>query len=170
MRALGESDADAAPFALQATAQADAPLAFAGAGAQGGDLRLFWLFPNLLVVMAPDHVLVVIMQATGMGDTLCRVSLLVPRDGVDRPMEELAANWLARLRRIGADAAAAHQQMAQWGTSSRPETVGSQPGTETNFPRHAVNGYVLRKVLTEHTLHWEAPIMDARMLQRRGSR
>lgn len=134
-------------------------------GAEGE--RLAWLFPNLLLAVHDDHIAVLLLQATGMGDTLCRFSLLT-RDGA--ASEGLVGQWQRRLGATGVEAVKAHDGHAQWGTSSRPETIGAERPVERDPASHAVQQYVIDRVLTDHNLHWQAPIMDALMTQRRGSR
>lgn len=170
-RSVRVHEGETAPVAVEAKAAARDGFAFA-AGVDGAEmLKLFWLFPNLLVAIAPTHVVTIIMQATGMGDTLCRVSVLLPEDSEHcGDVSDLSGNWHDALRRLGANAEKTHRRMAEWGTSSQPETVGCDPATEANFARYAANRYVLSKVLTEHELYWNAPIMDARMMQRKGSK
>ena len=159
------------PEALEATAAARDTFAFAADTGSADTLKLVWLFPNLLVAISPTHTVTVVMQATGMGDTLCRVSVLVP-EGVANGVaaKDAVAHWPAALQRVGAMAEKSHRCMAEWGTPNQPDTVNRGPMPETNFARYAANQYVLSKVLTEHELHWQAPIMDARMMQRKGSR
>ena len=136
-----------------------------GAGRDGE--RRVWVFPNLLLSLRDDHVAFLLLQATGMGNTLCRFSLLT-RDGVEA--SDHVNQWQTRLGEIGMDAVAEHESHAQWGTSSWPETVGVDRPLETEPARHAVQNYVIDRVLTGHSLHWRAPIVDALMMQRRGSR
>lgn len=139
-----------------------------GEGVPG--VELTWMFPNLLLACSGPDVLVVVLQATGMGNTLARVSRLTsrPLDAADHPAG--AVPWEALLRVIGARAEATHDRAADWGTSSLPETIGQAPGIETSAAKHAIENFVLRKILAVHELYWSAPIMDARMMQRRGTR
>lgn len=141
-----------------------------GLGDVSQRVDLNWMFPNLLLACSGPDILVAILQSTGMGDTLARVSLLTtrPQDASDHAA--IATPWKAALRSVGARAEAAHDRVVKWGTSSLPETVGKETGIETSPARYAMERFVLRKALTVHELYWSAPIMDARMMQRRGSR
>lgn len=143
----------------------------AALGLEGGTQRvdLVWMFPNLLLARSGRNVLVIILQSTGMGNTLARVSLLIPSPQDDAVQPALASNWVAALRAIGDKAEASYDRAVKWGTSSDPETIGQLPGVETSAAKYLMEQYVTSKILTIHALHWSAPIMDARMMQRRGS-
>lgn len=135
------------------------------AGLERDPVELLWLFPNLLLARAEGVLLAVVMQATGMADTLCRVSVLG-----DARISARAGDWIAALRPVGARAEADHGDRVAWGTSSRPDTKGTLPGPETRFSRYLIDRYVIARILEAHDLRWSAPIMDARMMQRKGSR
>ena len=126
----------------------------------------YWLFPNLLLSVGDDHFAAVVMQATGMGDTLCRFTLMT-REGADPRLKD---QWIARLTEIGANAEKDHGKRVNWGTSHAPDTIDKPQEIETSEVAYLIQKYAIERILTQHELHWQAPIMDALMMQRRGSR
>ncbi len=157
-----QPDGTAAGVTARAVKSAD--FALCGDGRDG--IELIWMFPNLLLAVNGAVVTAAVMQSTGMANTLCRVSVL----GAAEDASDDAQPWMSALRKVGARAEADHSEQAAWGTSSRPETIDEQPGTETRFSRHLIEKYVIGRTLETHILQWSAPIMDARMMQRKGSR
>ena len=138
-----------------------------GLGEGAPRVEMTWMFPNLLLACNGADVLVVVLQSTGMENTLARVCCLTLQPQAATNEAARTAPWNDMLRAIGARAETAHDRAVKWGTSSLPDTIGRQPGIETSAARHAMECYVLRKILAVHELHWSAPIMDARMMQRR---
>lgn len=80
-----------------------------------------WLFPNLILLKAGNETCAVVLQPTALGQTLCRCFVY----GSDRP-SEAAPFWRSEIEQRAQSAAVEHQQLARWGTSFRPETIGAR--------------------------------------------
>lgn len=133
-------------------------------------LKLFWIFPNVLLAAGPTHVTVILLQATSMGKTLCRFYLLTNADEIgseaDASAGRFAYDWISILKAIGTSAEAMHDDAILHGTPSRPETVAGDLPVETNFASYMLNRFAIRRICTEHHYYWTAPIMDAAALMR----
>lgn len=133
-----------------------------------GDQRvsLFWAFPNLLIAAAEDHALVVILQSTAPGKTLCRLFLIAPDSVSEERSAGLAFAWIARFRERATVAEALHQDHVLCGTASRPGTQFSERLPEDLAGAYLLNLFLGSRLCTEHKYYWTAPIMDAAMLMR----
>jgi hypothetical protein len=118
-----------------------------------------WRYPNLLNGQIGATNVIAILQSTGPGNTLvrCFVSGGSP--------EDLKAA-LKQLQIIGSAASQEQIKLSNWNTSSRPETIGSTLPTETNKAAYEMHRYLITRVTAVHEQFGNAPIMDARMLQR----
>ena len=70
----------AAAPANGAVGAGDAPMTYAAAeaspGALGPGLKLYWVFPNMVLAVSPGFVAVVLLQASGVEKALARCFLL----------------------------------------------------------------------------------------------
>lgn len=132
----------------------------------GGAMRMLWAFPNLLLAVGEDHALVVILQSTAPGKTLCRLFLIGPATLPEARAAELGYRWIAKVKNCGAAAEAVHQDHVLHGTASRPGTDAGFLEDETNAAGYLLNRFLSRRICTEHKYFWNAPIMDAAMLMR----
>lgn len=150
-----------------------ASLASAGSLVQGrfgntttGEARILWVLPNLLFVVGEDHVLVVILQSTAPGKTLCRLFVLTQENVPDERSAELSYTWIAHVRASAASAEDLHQDHILHGTASRPGTSMDVLPIEESRASHIANIYLSERLCAEHKYYWTAPIMDAAMLMR----
>lgn len=130
-------------------------------------VQLFWVFPNVLLAVCPTYVACIVLQSTGMGDCLCRFTLLstdknLPVASVDK----LKNIWLSFLTTVGESAAQKHQNIVGWGTSKQPQTIGKKQPIEASYSTYKLNQFLCKKLLTAHKLYWNPTIMDAQMTQR----
>jgi len=132
----------------------------------GRNLRLFWLFPNVLLAVDGDNIAVMLLQATGMSKTLCRCFLLTPPPDTHSAKPERFAEWVSFLKANGAVAEDMHREQVLLGTSSRPGTSADNLPLEDNHCVHALNRFLTHRLQLEHHYYWNAPIMDAAMLMR----
>jgi hypothetical protein len=133
------------------------------------NLKLFWLFPNMLLMIGRDHIAAVLLQAAGIGKTLARCFLLTSAPEARSTVPEPFAEWISLLRASGAVAENMHREQVLLGTSSRPGTTADNLPREDNHCVHALNRFLAHRFQLEHHYCWNAPIMDAAMLTR-GSR
>jgi hypothetical protein len=129
-------------------------------------VSLFWAFPNLLIAAAEDHALVVILQSTAPGRTLCRLFLIAPEGISEERSAGLAFAWIARFKERAAAAEALHQDHVLHGTASRPGTILSERLPEDLAAAYLLNLFLGSRLCAEHKYYWTAPIMDAAMLMR----
>ncbi len=129
-------------------------------------VSLFWAFPNLLIAASDDHALVVILQSTAPGKTLCRLFLIAPDDLPEKRAAGLSFAWIDRFKNRVARAETLHQDHALHGTASRPGTKLSEQPRENLRGSYLLNLFLSLRLCTEHKYYWTAPIMDAAMLMR----
>lgn len=133
---------------------------------EAGDLRFFWLFPNLLLAAGPDHMAVTLLQATGIGKTLARCFWLTAPGG-GASVAAKFPEWISFLKVRGAQAERQHHELTLLGTSSRQGTTAFDLPLEDNPCAHALNRFLAHRLQLEHRYYWNAPIMDAAMMMRR---
>ena len=129
-------------------------------------MSLFWAFPNLLIAAAEDHALVVILQSTAPGRTLCRLFLIAPEGLSEERSAGLAFAWIARFKARASTAETLHQDHVLHGTASRPGTKLSERVPEDLAGAYLLNLFLGSRLCAEHKYYWTAPIMDAAMLMR----
>ena len=132
---------------------------------------LSWLFPNVLLVVCSTHVVVVLLQATGMRRVLCRMFVLTAAEtdftpDIEAEVARLSYAWIAFFRERGARAESLHEAATLQGTDARPGTSASDVPLEHNFASYLLNRFVISRVCMEHHYYWTAPIMDAAALLR----
>ena len=132
-----------------------------------GTVQIFWVFPNVLLAVCPTYVACFVLQSTGMGNCLCRFTLL----SVDENLSADTAGkfkdiWLSFLTTIGERATQQHKAIVNWGTSKQPLTIGEKPPIETSYSTYKLNQFLSSKLLATHKLYWNPTIMDAKMTQR----
>lgn len=81
------------------------------------------LFPNLIVIAAATQTLVVVVQPTAIGQTLCRVGV----HGAPGDALEATCGWRAEIATRLDRARRDQGVLSRWGTQSSPETVGAKP-------------------------------------------
>lgn len=129
-------------------------------------MKLFWCFPNLLLALGEDHALVVILQSTAPGKTLCRLFLISPDTLAEDRAAGLAFDWIDYVRRVASGAEILHQDHVLHGTASRPDTRPEELPLEIRRGSYILNRFLSSRVCAEHKYYWTAPIMDAAMLMR----
>ena len=134
----------------------------------GLELKLIWLFPNLLLAVGRDHIAVTLLQATGTEKTLTRSFWLTPESETASPATMDFARWVSFLKTQGGLAEHMHREQVLLGTPSRHGTTGSDLPLEANPCAYALNRFLAHRLQIEHHYYWNAPIMDAAMMMRRG--
>jgi hypothetical protein len=120
--------------------------------------RLCWSFPNLLLVVMPDHVVSIILQPTATAATLARISLFVDHS-VDinahgSEIAELAGIWEATLDDSATLGVERQQQFSEWNaTASRLPKEDSAAG-------YALQKFLVDSILREHEYVWSAPLFS----------
>lgn len=143
------------PFADMKAAKANKP---AGAGtpsyasrsivlSSGGEARLYWLFPNLLLVLMPDYIVAVVLQPTATAMTLERINILI--DGAAGDAEKLAATWAEILDDNASHGEARQQELMD--AAKRLPLEDSAGGYE--FQK-----FLVACLLKEHEYFWSAPL------------
>jgi hypothetical protein len=107
--------------------------------------RLMWSFPNLLLVLMPDHVVSVILQPTATARTLARISLFVdPAGDMKAGAAALAAAWADALGKTAVHAEA-HQR-----TPSR--------SLERSAAGYDFQKFLVDCILRQHDYYGSAPL------------
>ena len=123
----------------------------------GTPATVFWLLPNLILLRGEDHLLSIVLQPTALEETLARV-----RISGARPIESAQVEALrAALDEAGSTAAARQEELARFGTPSRPETSLDALPLEEDRAAHLLQTYVIGRVLKRHEVHWAGPLYAA---------
>ena len=135
----------------------DAIVLQATADFSGASGIVFWLLPNLILLRGQGYMVSVVLQPTALEETLARV-----RFSAAAPIDPGALQSLrAALDEAGRVAASFQDELARFGTPSRPETsLGSLP-LEEDRAAHLLQTYVIGRVLQRHEVHWAGPLYAA---------
>ena len=136
---------------------ADAIVLRADADFSGAPATVFWLLPNLILLRGKDHLVSIVLQPTALEETLARV-----RISGARPMEHAHVGALrAALDEAGDTAAAQQDELARFGTPSRPETSLASLPLEEDRAAHLLQTYMIGRLLKRHSVHWSGPLYAA---------
>ena len=123
----------------------------------GTPATVFWLLPNLILLRGDDHAVSIVLQPTALEETLARVGI-----SAAQPIEPLQVEALrAALDEAGRAAANLQDELARFGTPSRPETTLNSLPLEEDRAAHLLQTYVIRRVLQRHEVHWAGPLYAA---------
>ena len=123
----------------------------------GTPATVFWLLPNLILLRREDHLLSIVLQPTALEETLARV-----RISSARPIEPAQVEALrAALDEAGSTASTLQDELARFGTPSRPETSLDALPLEDDRAAHLLQTYVIGRVLKRHDVHWAGPLYAA---------
>ena len=121
--------------------------AVAFAAARRKYARFYWLFPNLLLIVMPDHVAAVILQPTATAMTLERVNILVDSEAADG--KALVETWLEALDDCTEHGEARQQEINQ---------AAKQPPKEDSAPGYDFQKFLVDCILKQHEYYWSAPL------------
>ena len=123
----------------------------------GAPATVFWLLPNLILLRGEDRLLSIVLQPTALEETLARV-----RVGSARPIESAHVDALRAALDEAADTASmAQDELARFGTPSRPKTSLASLPLEEDRAAHLLQTYVIGRVLKRHEVHWSGPLYAA---------
>jgi len=115
---------------------------------------LYWLFPNLLLALMPDHLLGVILQPTATCLTLQRVVLFshesMKAKSAIADLAELNSLWDAALHGSAEKAEARQDEIDGWGAKQVPK--------EDSTFGYEFQKFLVERILTEHDYYWPAPL------------
>ena len=113
----------------------------------GGEARLYWLFPNLLLALMPDYAVAVILQPTATALTLERINILSAAAAGDG--EELAGTWVKILDECAAQGEARQQEFK--------DAAKRQP-LEKSAGGYEFQKFLVSCILQQHEYYWSAPL------------
>ncbi len=115
---------------------------------------LYWLFPNLLLALLPDHILGVILQPTATCLTLQRIVLFVDRKMEAKPavadLAELNSLWHTSLQKSAAKAETRQGEIDAWDSKRLPK--------ENSAHGYTFQKFLVERILSEHNYYWSAPL------------
>lgn len=130
--------------------------------------KMAWLFPNLLFSIEKNCIAVVILQSTGVDKTLARCFWLAPESESELETSEKFLQWFALIQKHEAEAALIHREYAAIGTAAQQDDDADDLPLEDNVSAYNLNRFLAYRLPLEHRYYWNAPIMDAAMMQRRA--
>ncbi|MBT5780095.1 MAG: hypothetical protein HOI02_11855, partial [Rhodospirillaceae bacterium] len=113
----------------------------------GNEAHLYWLFPNLLLVLMPEYVVAVILQPTATAMTLERINILA--DAAAGDAEELAETWAEIL-----DDSASHSEARQ----QEFKDAAKRLPVEDSASGYEFQKFLVACILKEHEYFWSAPL------------
>ena len=138
-------------------AGSDAIVLRAGADYSGAPATVFWLLPNLILLRGGDHLVSIVLQPTALEETLARV-----RVSGARPIESAHVETLrAALDEASSTASMLQDELARFGTPSRPKTSLASLPLEEDRAAHLLQTYVIGRLLKRHEVHWSGPLYAA---------
>ncbi len=84
------------------------------------DMRVAWVFPNLLLLRKATELCVVILQPVALGRTVCRIQIFIDQN-VFSAGDQLEG-WFMSIDERGAFAATSYKELMRWDFSERSET------------------------------------------------
>ena len=116
-----------------------------------------WLFPNLILLKARDHVVSIVLQPTALEETLARIRL-----SAAVPIEPGQVEALRTVvNEAGRAAVALQADLARFGTPSKPATSLDALPLEKDPAAHLLQTYVIGRVLERHQVHCSGPLYAA---------
>ena len=131
------------------------------AASAGADPRtLCWVFPNLILDISGPWFTMIIVQPTGLDESLVRVRIsctaAVAGDAPAVAAQE--ARWGERLQRANDLAGWRQKEFSEWGTPHKPETSVDVLPTAEGGAAYLFQCYLIERLLTEHEYVWNAPL------------
>jgi hypothetical protein len=125
---------------------------------------LYWLFPNLLLALMPDHVFAVILQPIATSLTYERTLLFAHESAEGKAAARDAAKlhtlWEEALRDSATAAEERQAEIDGWDTSHRPETRKKSLPKEDSAFGYEFQQFLVTRILTEHKTYWAAPLFS----------
>ena len=127
-----------------------------------GGVDLFWLFPNLLLVIHKSFIVCVIIQPTSMGDCILRTSLFT------KGKEELASDnvhlppeWSSYIQSTLSRAQAMQNKTDKLIAPGAPKLTDDMIPIETSEAGHAFLQFFTKQIEIKHEYYWNAPLFSA---------
>ena len=119
--------------------------------------KLFWLFPNLLLVHSSAHIFSIILQPTSMGESVLRTCVYENNkiDSNDTTVPITIRNYIQSVQ----DRAKLLQQQTNSLTApGAPELTEDMIPLEKNVAGYVFQRYVAKQIGAEHEYYWNAPL------------
>ncbi|MBT6441334.1 MAG: Rieske (2Fe-2S) protein [Alphaproteobacteria bacterium] len=127
----------------------------------GADPRtLCWVFPNLILDISGPWFAMIIVQPTGLDESLVRVRI-AGTAAVAGDASAIAAQkirWQERLQRANDLAGWRQKEFSEWGTPHKPETSVDVLPTAEGGAAYLFQRYLIERLLAEHDYVWNAPL------------
>ena len=123
----------------------------------GAPATVTWLFPNLILLKTRDHAVSIVLQPTALEETLARIRL-----SAALPIEPGQVEALRTVvDEAGRAATALQEELARFGTPSKPETSLDALPLEKDPVAHLLQTYVIARVLERHQVHCSGALYAA---------
>jgi hypothetical protein len=153
VRIGGEWQEHRANWKFAGAALVDTARSYVNGGGASNYVSAEWYFPNLVLIKARNTALAIILQPTGLDQTLWRLSFFRGQSATDVSCGSDHAR-LAKL--VGLAAAKAVSDQAE------AELPAVFDVTEQSRSAWKFNQELLERINTEHVAYWNAPLMHAR--------
>lgn len=125
--------------------------------------HLMWYFPNLLLIQMPHYLYTIILQPTGIGLTMGRISLFVNATATisdDDPNLLLLSSKLLKQIEKSVLRGEKFQQNLHKLTNSQPKVTLSTMQQENCRHGHDFHKFLVDSILTKHEYYWSAPLYN----------
>lgn len=123
------------------------------------DLKLFWMFPNLILISHQTFTISVVIQPTSMHE--CTLRTAIYKNNKSKEGEELndiKTNLHDYLQSIIIKANAVQTQTDQLTAPGAPEITNDMIPLETNIAGYVFNRFITKQIGTEYNYYWNTPL------------
>ncbi len=117
-------------------------------------IGFYWLFPNLLLALLPNHALGIILQPTATCLTLQRIVLFAHESVEIKPaaadLAKLNSLWNTALQNIAAKAETRQCEIDAWDVKHSHK--------EDSVHGYSFQKFLVERILTEHDYYWSSPL------------
>ena len=129
-----------------------------------GDVRIFWLFPNLLLTIHPSFIFSVVIQPVAMGECLLRTALFIKRKTGSSGDQFGALPDLSHYVESASVRAETMQKHADKLTApGAPEVTNEMIPIENCKAGYDFHQFLVNLLEVKHDYHWNAPLFSPRV-------
>ena len=120
-------------------------------------VKLFWLFPNLLIVTSSAHIFSIILQPTSMGESLLRTCIFGKHetDIIDATVPTTIQNYIQSVQERAKNL---QQKTDSLTAPGAPELTEEMIPLEKNIAGYVFQRYIAKQIGAEHEYFWNAPL------------
>jgi len=123
------------------------------------NVHLFWLFPNLLLVINKSFVVCVIIQPTSMGECILRNSIFTKgKNELESDHLHLPTDWSNYIQSTLSRAQTMQKKADKLTAPGAPKLTDDMIPIETSKAGYAFHQFLTKQIEIEHEYYWNAPL------------